>query len=183
MDRLLAKPIDDLPQRLKLARIGHVQDLEGGTCWPQLRPYFLKPEFRSLRYAIQERTREARARVGPVSSRGASGAGKLDVAFIADPRTRRLSRTWPGRSLCRRTSGADPPLLCREDLGGSARGRPRTRPATPRTQPLSPVPLPPPLYMQHATREAAGGPNRLRAASSIMRQSTVSNAHKNLKKS
>jgi AraC-like DNA-binding protein len=71
------------PGGFRLARIRDLQELEGGTYWPRLQPHFLKPQFRLLRYQIQE------SAVGggdgaPFSVRGASGIGELDVAYIAD---------------------------------------------------------------------------------------------------
>lgn len=67
-----------------LARIKRLDDLEGGTYWPQLRPYFLKPEYHRLRYTVQERSIDKRVEAEEFSVRGASRAGELDVAFVAD---------------------------------------------------------------------------------------------------
>ena len=80
----------------KIASILDLQDLEGGTYWPQLRPHFLKPAYRHLRYAIQERPRGNLPREGLVSTRGASGAGELDVALIADSLAATLTITGEG---------------------------------------------------------------------------------------
>jgi AraC-like DNA-binding protein len=96
MDGLLAGSGGTPPRAFKLARIGQLDDLEGGTYWPQLRPHFLKPEYRHLRYSIQERSREIQPAPGPVSLRGASGAGELDVAFIADRLRANLTITGSG---------------------------------------------------------------------------------------
>lgn len=75
----------DPPGAFKLARIGHLQELEAGTYWPKLRPHFLRPDYRHLRYAIQERSGTDLPKAGAAFSiRGASGVGELDVAYIAD---------------------------------------------------------------------------------------------------
>ena len=74
----------DPPQALKRARIRHLEELEGGTYWPQLRPHFLKPEYRNLRYSIQEKSGGTQSRAGSVSLRGASRVGELDIAFVGD---------------------------------------------------------------------------------------------------
>jgi AraC-like DNA-binding protein len=71
------------PVGFRLARIGDLQELEAGAYWPRLQPHFRKPEYKQLRYRIQEGA--ASASVGKaVSIRGASGIGELDVAYIAD---------------------------------------------------------------------------------------------------
>ena len=72
------------PGGFRLARIGDLQELEGGVYWPRLQPYFLKPHFRTMRYRIQERAGGGRAPGDAFSVRGASGVGELDVAYIAD---------------------------------------------------------------------------------------------------
>ena len=64
--------------------VGDLQELESGAYWPQLQPHFLKPQFRLLRYRIQEKAGEERTRGASFSIRGASGVGELDVAYVAD---------------------------------------------------------------------------------------------------
>jgi AraC-like DNA-binding protein len=79
----------------RLVRISDLAALEGGTYWPELRPHFLRPEYRRLRYSVQERgrfTREPEA----ASIRGASSVGPLDVAFIADRYAATLSIAGAG---------------------------------------------------------------------------------------
>jgi AraC-like DNA-binding protein len=77
-------PGGEPPGGFRLARIRDLQELEGGTYWPRLQPHFLKPQFRLLRYQIQESAGGGRAGGTPFSVRGASGIGELDVAYIAD---------------------------------------------------------------------------------------------------
>ena len=72
------------PRGFRLARIHDLQELEGGAYWPRLRPHFLAPQFRRLRYRIQERPGGDGARGEAFSIRGASGVGELDVAYVAD---------------------------------------------------------------------------------------------------
>lgn len=96
MDKLLGRLSVRPPDMFKLARIGHLQDLEGGTYWPQLQPYFLNPDYRRLRYQIQERPRGDEGQTGAVSLRGASGVGELDVAYIADRLAASLTITGSG---------------------------------------------------------------------------------------
>lgn len=85
------------PPAFKLARIGQLEDLEGGTYWPKLRPHFLKPDYRHLRYAIQARLGTDPLPAGAaLSLRGASGVGEIDVAFIADRLAAKLTITGSG---------------------------------------------------------------------------------------
>jgi AraC-like DNA-binding protein len=129
-------PTSGPPQALKLARIRHLQDLEGGTYWPQLQPHFLKPEYRHLRYAIQERPRGDLGQAGVVSTRGASGAGEIDVAFIADQLAATLTITGSGlpdycltavsRGGLVFTDGSRSALDVGETVGLIYRGRPGT---------------------------------------------------------
>jgi AraC-like DNA-binding protein len=72
------------PAGFRLVRIGSLQELEGGAYWPQLQPHFLKPDFKLLRYRIQDRVGGDRRPGKAFSVRGASGVGELDVAYIAD---------------------------------------------------------------------------------------------------
>jgi AraC-like DNA-binding protein len=126
------------PAGFRLARIGDLRELEAGVYWPRLQPHFLKPDFKQLRYRIQERTREAPAGAS-VSIRGASGIGELDVAYIADRLAATMTITGSGLpdyclTLVRRGSleyrGAEPGHGVRAinaDVGLVYRGRPGTR--------------------------------------------------------
>jgi AraC-like DNA-binding protein len=71
-------------QGFTLARIERLDDLEGGTYWPLLRPYFIQPEYHRLRYSVRERPGGNRPKSDAFSVRGASRAGELDIAFVAD---------------------------------------------------------------------------------------------------
>lgn len=72
------------PPGFRVARIADLQDLEGGTYWPQLQPHFRKPQFRTLRYRLQGNARGAEGAGDAVAVRGACGVGEFDVAYIAD---------------------------------------------------------------------------------------------------
>lgn len=85
------------PPAFKVARIGQLEELEGGTYWPKLRPHFLKPDYRHLRYAIQERPGADPPKAGlALSLRGAAGVGDIDVAFIADRLAAKMTVTGSG---------------------------------------------------------------------------------------
>lgn len=84
------------PGGFRLARIGDLQELEGGVYWPQLQPHFLKPYFRLLRYRIQERAGGDRTSGKSFSVRGAGGVGEFDVAYIADRLAATLTVTGSG---------------------------------------------------------------------------------------
>nr|WMC98942.1 AraC family transcriptional regulator [Aminobacter aminovorans] len=90
-----ALPYGEEPEGFRLARIGDLQDLEGGVYWPRLQPHFLKPHFKLLRYRIQERTGADRTPKF-FSVRGASGVGDLDVAYVADRLAATLTVTGSG---------------------------------------------------------------------------------------
>jgi AraC-like DNA-binding protein len=96
VDRILTSLSGRPPDAFKLARIAQLEDLEGGTYWPELRPYFLKPDYRHLRYQIQERPHGDEGQARAVSIRGASGVGELDVAYIADQLAASLTITGSG---------------------------------------------------------------------------------------
>jgi AraC-like DNA-binding protein len=72
------------PAGFRLVRIGDLEELESGAYWPRLQPHFFKPDFKLLRYRIQERAGTDRTPRGSFSVRGASGVSELDVAYIAD---------------------------------------------------------------------------------------------------
>lgn len=75
---------DELLDRLKLARINDLNELESGAYWPRLQPYFRKPDFRRLTYQFAGRSPRPDKRGEALATRGASGLGDLDVAYIAD---------------------------------------------------------------------------------------------------
>jgi AraC-like DNA-binding protein len=75
---------DGLLDKFRLTRFHDVATLLDGAYWPQLQPYFIKPYFRRLRYQL---TGKSPVRSDPhtvQSTRGASGFGDLDIAYIAD---------------------------------------------------------------------------------------------------
>jgi AraC-like DNA-binding protein len=75
---------DGLLDRFKLTRIRDLDALESGAYWPRLQPYFRKPSFRRLRYQFAGRSPRPEAQGEVLATRGASGLGDLDVAYIAD---------------------------------------------------------------------------------------------------
>lgn len=119
-----------------LARIKRLDDLEGGTYWPQLRPYFLKPEYHRLRYSVQERSNGRRTEAEAFSVRGASKVGELDVAFVADRLAATLTimdsglpgycLTLVGRGSLIYTGAVGTPLTIDENVGLIYRGSPET---------------------------------------------------------
>lgn len=90
MDRSITELGSGFDRASRLVRIDDLSALEGGTYWPALRPHFLRPEYRRLRYRVQERAQGGR-QIGPASLRGASSVDVLDVAFIADRHAATLS--------------------------------------------------------------------------------------------
>jgi AraC-like DNA-binding protein len=132
----LTAPISQPEGGFKLARIRNLQELEGGTYWSQLQPYFLKPDFHRLRYSIQERTNGKLAAAEIISVRGATGFGELDVAFVADRLAATLTIAEPGLpDYCLTlvsqgelvyTGANTAPLAIDEKVGLIYRGRPGT---------------------------------------------------------
>jgi AraC-like DNA-binding protein len=84
------------PVGFQLVRIGDPQELEAGAYWPRLQPHFIKPEFKLLRYQVQQRAGGDRIPGNYFSVRGASGVGELDVAYIADQLAATLRNTGSG---------------------------------------------------------------------------------------
>jgi AraC-like DNA-binding protein len=81
----------------KIAKIRKLQDLENGTYWSELHPYFLRSEFRErLKYSIKGRVGGQLSGVETVSVRAASKAGELDVAFISDQLAATMAIKDPG---------------------------------------------------------------------------------------
>lgn len=127
-----------LLDKLRLTRIHSLDELETGTYWPQLQPYFTKPQFRRLTYHLIGRGPRDRKRGEVLSTRGAGGLGDFDIAYVADRHATVLSITEAGLpDYCitlvdrgaleyRSTTRADP-----VGVGGSAgliyRGLPGTR--------------------------------------------------------
>lgn len=70
--------------------ITDLHELESGSYWPKLRPYFEKPEYQRIRYTILGRASLAAA-PGAVALRGASRSGEIEVAFVSDLLAARMS--------------------------------------------------------------------------------------------
>ncbi|MFU8779039.1 AraC family transcriptional regulator [Roseovarius autotrophicus] len=83
-ERKTTGPVGVLGRGFKIAEIRDLQTLEGGTYWPELHPYFIRPDYQRLRYSIRGKARGKHASGDTLSVRAASKAGELDVAFIAD---------------------------------------------------------------------------------------------------
>jgi AraC-like DNA-binding protein len=82
----------ELLSKFRLARVHDADELESGAYWPQLLPYFNKPYFRRLTYALVGSGPSDRGRPGEVlSTRGSTGLGVFDVAYIADRRATAMS--------------------------------------------------------------------------------------------
>lgn len=75
----------------KFSHIHSLKTLESGSYWPQLRPFFFKPEYQRIRYSILGKSASKPPRRIAVSVRGASKAGELDVAFVSDHLAARMS--------------------------------------------------------------------------------------------
>lgn len=74
----------DPRSKIKLTHFHDLAELEGGSYWPQLQPYFIKPYFRRLTYRLTGRGLVGKKQEHVLSTRGASGLGELDVAYIKD---------------------------------------------------------------------------------------------------
>jgi len=84
MDSQVRQDESDPGSKIRLVQLRDLAELESGSYWPQLQPHFIKPSFRRLTYQLRTRGLP-RATQGPViSTRGASGLGDLDVAYIKD---------------------------------------------------------------------------------------------------
>ena len=64
--------------------LSNLGELESGVYWPKLQPFFLKSSFRRLTYRLNSLPSPSLAKNSILSRRGASGAGELDVAYLAD---------------------------------------------------------------------------------------------------
>lgn len=80
----------------KVARIDSLPVLESGSYWPKLRPYFLRPEYQRIRYSILGKSAAKPEGTQAISLRGASKAGELEVAFVADHLAAQMSITGDG---------------------------------------------------------------------------------------
>ncbi len=96
MDWILTDKDGSPRSGFKTASIRDLQELESGSYWPQLRPYFLSPEYHRIRYSILGKTAGQLAPESDVSIRGASKAGELEVAFVADQLAAKMSITGIG---------------------------------------------------------------------------------------
>jgi AraC-like DNA-binding protein len=74
----------DPRSKIRLTHFHDLAELEGGGYWPQLQPYFIKPYFRRLTYRLTGRGLPRKKQEQVLSTRGASGLGDLDVAYIKD---------------------------------------------------------------------------------------------------
>jgi AraC-like DNA-binding protein len=80
-----AFPTASVPlDRFKLARLHDLGELESGVYWPRLQPYFIRPYFRRLTYRLIGSAPQGHTHGEILSTRGASGVGELDIAYIAD---------------------------------------------------------------------------------------------------
>jgi AraC-like DNA-binding protein len=75
---------DNQLSNIRLTRFHDLSELESGVYWPQLQPYFLKPYFRRLTYRLMGRSLPRKHQEQVLSTRGASGLGDLDVAYVRD---------------------------------------------------------------------------------------------------
>lgn len=96
MDWNLTDPSGKPHPGLKVANIQNLQNLENGTYWSALYPYFRHPDYKRLRYSIKGRARGHFSGDETVSVRAAGRAGELDVAFIADRLAATMSIKDPG---------------------------------------------------------------------------------------
>jgi AraC-like DNA-binding protein len=74
----------DPRSKIRLTHFRDLAELESGGYWPQLQPYFIKPYFRRLTYRLTGRELPGRKQEQVLSTRGASGLGDLDVAYVKD---------------------------------------------------------------------------------------------------
>jgi AraC-like DNA-binding protein len=75
---------EQLRDRFRIVGLSDLGELESGVYWPKLQPFFLKSSFRRLTYRLNSLPSQSLAKSSILSRRGASGAGELDVAYIAD---------------------------------------------------------------------------------------------------
>jgi AraC-like DNA-binding protein len=97
MDWISTDPNGNPLSGFKLATLHDLQELECGSYWPQLHPYFRRPDYQRIRYSILGKTPGDPPSRG-VSIRGASRAGELEVAFVSDHLAAKMSITGIGLS-------------------------------------------------------------------------------------
>ncbi len=86
---------EGLLDRIRLARIDDIDELESGAFWQQLQPYFIKPYFRRLTYQVAGRAAEGPKR-HVLTTRGAIGLGDLDIGYVDDHRATVMTITDAG---------------------------------------------------------------------------------------
>jgi hypothetical protein len=82
MDVRFPQTVHSQRATIKLAQFRDLAELESGVYWPQLQPYFIKPYFKRLTYRLTGRGLLAKKHEYILSTRGASGLGDLDVAYV-----------------------------------------------------------------------------------------------------
>ena len=87
---------DQLLGKFRLTRFHRAEELEDGGYWPQLQPHFIKPYFRRLRYQVTGETVPRQKLAAVLATRGATGLGDLDIAYVADPHPTVMSITETG---------------------------------------------------------------------------------------
>jgi AraC-like DNA-binding protein len=75
---------DNQLAKFRLTHFRDLSELESGVYWPQLQPYFIKPYFRRLTYRLTSRELPGKKQDRVLSTRGATGIGDLDVAYVKD---------------------------------------------------------------------------------------------------
>ncbi|RBP15813.1 AraC-like DNA-binding protein [Roseiarcus fermentans] len=95
-DVVFPQSSENQPERIRLTHFRNLSELESGVYWPQLQPYFMKPQFRRLTYRLTGRVPNGREQEQVLSTRGASGLGVLDVAYVKDRYSTAMSIGDPG---------------------------------------------------------------------------------------
>jgi AraC-like DNA-binding protein len=86
----------DNSANIRLTHFRNLTELESGVYWPQLQPYFIKPQFRHLVYRLTGGSLNGQKQAQVLSTRGASGIGDLDVAYVKDRFSTVMSIGDPG---------------------------------------------------------------------------------------
>ena len=95
-DLAFPQPSQNPQAKIRLAHFRNISELESGVYWPKLQPYFIKPQFRRLTYRLTSRVPKGREQEQVLSTRGASGLGDLDVAYVKDRYSTVMSIGDPG---------------------------------------------------------------------------------------
>lgn len=95
-DVAFPQPSDSVLAKIRLTHFRNLAELESGVYWPKLQPYFIKPEFRRLTYRLTGRVPNGAKQEQVLSTRGASGLGDLDVAYVKDRHSTAMSIGDPG---------------------------------------------------------------------------------------